>query len=73
MPAESRVSKITSSRRKLEAWSEIRELDRRAVQIAEREGIALIEAYPKALTPPYRPSPPEPPSAPLVPKPSLFV
>lgn len=42
------AKKITGSERKLQAWAEIRALDRAALAIAEREGIALMEAYPKA-------------------------
>ena len=39
------TQRITSSRRKLDAWAAVRELDRQAKQIAEERGITLVEAY----------------------------
>ena len=42
------VAKTTSSKRKLAHFSAVRELDRKALAIAARDGIALVDAYPKA-------------------------
>jgi hypothetical protein len=39
------AQKITSSSRKLEAYSLARERDRAALEIAEREGCSFFEAY----------------------------
>jgi hypothetical protein len=50
---------ITKSTTKLRAWQDTRELDQLAKQIAERERIALIEAYEKAadsITRPHTPA-----------------
>ncbi len=43
------ATKITASQTKLARWQEIRELDKRAAKIAEDEGIALIDAYARAV------------------------
>ena len=40
-------SKITSSRRKLDAWAEIRQMDRRALELMAA-GLGLEEAYRQA-------------------------
>jgi hypothetical protein len=43
------TQKITSSGRKLEAYSQARERDRAALEIAEREGCSFFEAYLRGL------------------------
>jgi hypothetical protein len=43
------VKPITKSTSKLRAWQDTRELDQLAKQIAERERIALVEAYGKVI------------------------